>query len=637
MSTSPQVRAPFRALAPWLIGSAALPAVIMASAMEFLPLLNLTMEVLAAVLLAALVAGAVRARARLLSRPYIVLVPVLMLLSVGAATAFPLIDGTLPRNFAVFGSAAPTLMGWAIFFWLLGTRERDGDAAWIDWEPPRWALPVLLLSSVVLLAVVHWASVGRWAVVSDEVIYLLQSKWIWNSDYAWHVDPELVPFFSMRKLGMTPGGGLYGMYTPGWPALLALFDAVGLRWWSGVILGTISVWATFRIGALLYSRAAGLLGALLLLIQPWFVIMHAGYMAHAATICGIALSALWLLESERASSRGRVWRWLAVGVALAVAVTVRTLTGVALGASLGLWLVVRRNLSFGEVVRCALTVVAGALPLAAWFFHYNWATNGEPLRISYQAMYGDGYNMGFGIRGFTGFNEQMQRVMLPIRFTPRDAVSHLLQRIAGINLAFVPYALFAPILVIFAAHRHRPRWPVVAVFFILPVLYFFYWGSEIRFYTEYLPFLTVWVAAGCLAIMRERPRLGASFLAAIVGSSMLLNIPGRWSRIPLDEPWIRSGYTGSPARFAAFESLDSLQQARGKLLVFVRERGTLYDVVIDRLYQFNADGLESPILVVRDLGEKNALAVEHFADRVPVLFEDNGREKAATISVLPRP
>ena len=621
----------------WLLANAVLPSVILASAVEFLPLRNLTLEVLALVLLTALGAGAIRARHVLRSRPYTVLVPILMTVTVAAAAAFPLIDAMQPRNYAVFGSVAPTLMGWAIAFWLLGTREAGDGGDWLAWEPPRWALPALLVVSVLLLGAVHWASVGRWAVVSDEVIYLLQSKWIWHRDYAWHVDPELVPFFSMRKLGLTPSGGLYGMYTPGWPALLALFDLIGLRWWSGIIFGTLSIWVTFRLGALLYSRAAGLIGAALLLVQPWFILMHAGYMAHAATIFCIAVSALWLLQSETATPRGRAWRWLAVGVALAVAVTVRTLTGVALGASLGLWLVIRQRLTIGELLRCALTVVVGAIPLAAWFFHYNWATNGEPLRISYQAMYGDGYNMGFGIRGFTAFNDQMERVRVPITFTPRDAVSHLLQRIVGINFSFVPYALFAPILVVLAAHRHRPRWLVLAVFLILPALYFFYWGSEIRFYTEYLPFLYIWIAAGCLTLMRERPRLGASLLAATFACSGLLNVQGRWPRTTLDEPWNRSAYAGSPARFAAFDTLEAMQRKRGKLLVFVRERGKLFDVAIDRMYQFNAEGLESEILVVRDLGEKNAALRARFADRIPVLFEDNGRERAATITVLTRP
>ncbi len=263
-------------------------------------------------------------------------------------------------------------------------------------------------------------------------------------------------------------------------------------------------------------------------------------------------------------------------------------------------------MSVATLVRCAVTVIVGAIPVAGWFLQYNVATNGEALRVSYQALHGDGFNLGFGIRGFTGFNEQMQRVRIPVNFTPRDAVSHLLQRIAGINLTFFPYALLIPSTILFAAHRHRVRWLVVAVFAILPALYFFYWGSEIRFYSEFLPFLTVWIAAGALTVMRDRPRLGSALLAASVASSALLMVPTRWTGITLDEPWVRSAYTGSPSRFAAFETLDQMQRERGKLLVFVQEQTKLLDVLIDRLYLYNIDGLESPVLVVRDMGARNA-------------------------------
>jgi hypothetical protein len=620
----------------WLFVGGVIPALVAGLVLEFLPGYGVPLELLAGLLLAALLAGSLRARGQLLSSAYRVRVALVLGVSVAIALLFPLLAGTQPRNYAVFGSVAPTLMGWALAFWILGSRD---DAPGIDlgaWEPPRWAVPLLVAASVALIAAVHWLAVGTRAIVSDEVIYLLQSEWMWNRDYAWHLDRDLLPFFAMRKLGITPSGGLYGQYTPGWPLVLALFDLVGLRWWSGPLLGAATIWATQRLGTLLYGRAAGLLAGALLLVQPWFLLLHAGYMAHTATILAIALAAVWILEGEMARGWGRTWRWLAVGMAIALAVTVRTLTGVALGASLGLWLVLRGRSDVGTIVRCAVTVVAGALPLAVWFLHYNNATNGNPLTVSYQALHGAGFNLGFGARGFTGIDAALQRVPLPVSFTPRDAVEHLFQRLASINATFLPYALLAPALVLFAAHGYRPRWQVVAAFALLPALYFFYWGSEIRFYSEYLPFLLAWVAGGVVVLLRERPRVAAALVAAVVAGSALLNVPGRWSRISLDAPWMRSDYTGSPARFAAFDSLEALQRTQGQLVVFVRERVPHYDILIDRLYQYNARGLEGPILVARDLGGRNAELVRRFPDRVPYLLEDNGRERAATITPLPR-
>jgi len=610
----------------------------MGAMMEFLPTRGVSLEVLAALLAAAFAIGAFRARRVLLQPGFRVKVAVLLAGSVAIAAAVPLVGEMQPRNYAVFGSVGPTVMGWAILFWLLGAGddrlEATSDAGLRDWTLPHWSVPVLIAASIALLATVHWLAVGTRAIVSDEVIYLLQAEWMFQSGYSWHIDRELLPFFAMRKLGVTPDGGLYGQYTPGWPALLALFDLLGLRWWSGVICGATSVWVTVRLGTRLYSRAAGVLGGALLLVQPWFLLLHAGYMAHAATILTIALAALWLLEGESATGWGRTWRWVGVGIAIAIAVTVRTLTGVALGASLGLWMVARRRYPMGDLVRCAATVLVGALPIALWFFHYNQVTTGDALTVSYQALHGAGFNLGFGTRGFTGVDSTLARVPLPVTFTPRDAVEHLLQRVASINLTFVPYALLLPVTALLAAHGHRPRWVTVATFAVLPIAYFFYWGSEIRFYAEFLPFVLLWVAAGCLVVMRQRPRVGAGIVAAAVAGSVLLNVPGRWTRIPLDEPWVRSDYTGSPARFAAFETLERMQGERGKLLVFVQERTPYYDVLIDRLYLFNRAGLESGILVARDLGARNAELVSRFPDRVPLLLRDNGRETPATITPL---
>jgi hypothetical protein len=142
--------------------------------------------------------------------------------------------------------------------------------------------------------------------------------------------------------------------------------------------------------------------------------------------------------------------------------------------------------------------------------------------------------------------------------------------------------------VLFAAHRHRVRWLVLAVFSILPVLYFFYWGSEIRFYSEYLPFLLPWLAAGSLTVMRERPRLGGAILAAAVAGSAVLMVPTRWASIPLDEPWVRSA---TPAAHLASPPLprSSRCSATKASCWSVQEQGPLLDVLLDRLYLFNIE------------------------------------------------
>lgn len=619
----------------WAIAAGVVPAVVIAAVFEFLPMAGGRAKLSLVLLLAAIAAGALRARSTLLAAPYRTLVPILLGVTVAIAAAMAVRTNQDSLSYTLAWTVGPTLAGWAILFWLLPGRD-SAPADAVPWEPPRWAMPALLAATATLLTVVHQLSVGRWFLVSDETIYVLQSLWMGEPGYAWHIDRELLPFFVMRKLGVTPGGGIFGMYTPGWPALLALFDAIGLRWWSGIILGTASVYVTYRLGLHLHSRAAGVIAAVLLATNPLFLLLHAGYMAHAATILCIALAALWLLEGEGGSGWTRGARWGGAGVALAIAVTVRSLTGVALGLSLALWLVVRRRMSMAEMVRCAATVILAALPVAAWFLHYNQATTGSPFLLSYQALHGTGYDLGFGTRGFTTIDEQLRRTQIPMLFTPGDAVTNLLSRLAGINFGFFAYALFAPLLVVFAAYRHTPRWLTVAIFLVLPLLHFFYWGSDIRFYSEYLPFLFVWGAAGVLAVARHSPALAMRLVAALVASNAVLSVPERWDRIPLDEPWQNSAYRISPARVALFEQLDATARARGKLLVFVHEQVPGLDNLIDRLYQFNARGFDSDVLVARDLGERNATLIARFPDRIPLLVIDRGRTTPADVAELPR-
>lgn len=540
------------------------------------------------------------------------------------------------RNERLLAAVGATASGWLLAAFFLGRSPTSAPGA-TAWTPPRHGVPLLLCASFLVLTLTHFLAAGRYPVVSDEAVYVLQSDWFFNERYGWCLPPDLTPHFLMRKVGLSPAGCLFGMYTPGWPAVMALFDLAGLRWWSAVILGTTTVWATWRVGSLLFSQAAGFLAASLLAINPWFLLWHAGYMAHPLTICSIALAVVFLLRAEQVQGWPRYWRWLAAGVAIAVTVTARPLTGIALGASLGLWMVIRQRLSLRELAACAALVIAGALPIAAWFLHYNWVTTGDPLQLSYQAMFGKGYNLGFGDdKGFSGFNANLERVPVPVSFFPLDAVRSLLERLAGFNFSVLPWALAAPVIVLSAASGHKPRVATLAAFLLLPIFYFFYWYSDLRFNSELVPLFMVWCAAGLVAIAGTRRRLAASLAAAIATSSLLLNVPVRGGRVPLDEPWLLSAYANSAQRVAMMQRLDDLADERGPLLVIVRERAPLIDALIDRPYIFNGPGLDSRILVVRDLGERNAAVQTRFAGRTAVLVTDRGVRTPPDITILDR-
>ncbi|MEO7964347.1 MAG: hypothetical protein ABIT38_10635, partial [Gemmatimonadaceae bacterium] len=290
--------------------------------------------------------------------------------------------------------------------------------------------------------------------------------------------------------------------------------------------------------------------------------------------------------------------------------------------------------NFSLMMRCALAVGVGALPLVLWFLHYNEVTSGAAFKLSYQAFHGSGFNLGFGSRGFLGYDAAMNRVRIPVDFTPVVAIRHLLDMVLGVNLNFVAYAFLAPLVVVFALYGHRPNGRVLAAFLLLPLLHFFYWATGLRFYSEFLPLLLVWVAAGIFAVAQKNRALAARLTIAILVSNFVLAFPTRATSVTLASGWVRSAYFQSDGRLATFRTLENMSQARGKLLVFVSERIPRMDIMFDHLYQYNEQGLDSRILVVRDLGPRNKSLMARFPDRVPLMLRDRGRDGEASIQEL---
>jgi hypothetical protein len=173
-----------------------------------------------------------------------------------AISLVPVLAGAfMPHDDArqvVVSDLLPTLTGWAILLVLLPLSADDQPIADAEWRPHRVFLPGLLMAAFVGLAIAHQLAVGPYALVSDEVVMLTQSRWMQFPQLTLPIEAELAPFFIMRKVSYLDGH-LYGMYPPGWPALLSLFRTLGLEWWSSVILGTITVGLAFVLGRRLHG------------------------------------------------------------------------------------------------------------------------------------------------------------------------------------------------------------------------------------------------------------------------------------------------------------------------------------------------------------------------------------------------
>jgi hypothetical protein len=612
-----------------LIGFA---SVIFAASVELLPAAGARLRVVLLVTAVWLGVSAWIGRRALVARPYRPAVPVLLAVSYALVALSALARGQSPLDTDRLAAYCAMSVGWATLFLLIGTQR--GATTHKGVEPSRRVAWGIVAASALVILLAHGMATPRWPLVSDEAVYVLQSEWFFKPNHSWAVPREIADFFIMRKLGYNAEAQhFYGMYPPGWLAVLASFDIVGLRWFLPVIMGAASVALTYWIGARVHSRAAGTFAAALLALQQWFVIDHAGYMSDGFATFTTVAGAACLLGAESASGGRRFALGALAGIALGMGVAGRPLSGVGLGLALALWILIRRRMSVRQLAVTAAGVVLGGVLPAALLLEYNAATNGEAFRLAYQAIHGHGYDLGFGVRGFMGYMPSLERVQVPVNYTPRIAVSNLLLRLAEFSYAAFGIGLLLPLLALAWAHRVPLRLRYAAAFLILPALYFFYWYSGIRYFTCLLPFLLVGCAVLVLELFEREPVALGVGLCALVGS-LFFALPYRQSPGGLDSPWTRSAYFRDPGRMATLDSLRALGEREGPLLVFARQQDNPFDNLLDRLELLNADGLTSRVLVARDLGARNAELRARFPERRVYLVEDAGRASVSRITPL---
>jgi hypothetical protein len=128
--------------------------------------------------------------------------------------------------------------------------------------------------------------------------------------------------FTLAPLGYRPGdrrGTMVPTYSPGLPMAMALFKAVGganAVYWVVPLLGALSVWLTFVLGARLAGPDAGLLAALALLVSPAFLFQLMWPMSD------VPVMAWWLASIVLALGRGRL-HVVGSGFAAAAAILTR--------------------------------------------------------------------------------------------------------------------------------------------------------------------------------------------------------------------------------------------------------------------------------------------------------------------------
>ncbi|HJN76492.1 MAG TPA: glycosyltransferase family 39 protein [Myxococcota bacterium] len=345
--------------------------------------------------------------------------------------------------------------------------------------------------------------------VSDEVVYTLQARLIAAGLLAGPGAPAPIPY----PFWTAAPDAVWGAFPPGWPALLALGEALGAPWLVNALLAGTLPYLVYLVARERFERNEAWIAALVMALSPGIWVLGASRMSHTSVLVALLVATAVVLRK-----RDPMWAWLGAGVAVAYLVLARPFDALLLGAPLliaGLWrapshlaraLVVLPSLGAVSLValgNAALTLDAFTFATTAWFE----ASVDRPGCNSLGFGEAIGCAPTLGDYGHT-LEKAARQALLSL-----ERLDRLLLGIPGGSvLALVGLWL-----------GRRKLWPLIP-FLVLPVLgYALYWSPGAaygaRFYHPAYVLLPICVA---LPLARWLPRLAILPLAlAGIGGGVL--------------------------------------------------------------------------------------------------------------------
>lgn len=412
-------------------------------------------------------------------------------------------------------------------------------------EDARAALP---WSAVAVLLSVFFAlgPLQGMAHVSDEVAYTLQSR-------LFAAGLRTGPAFDVPSMLDYPfwiaGPEAHSPFPPGWPALLALGEGLGVPWLVNALLAgavPLLVWGIAR--EWMGTRVAGI-AAVAAGLSPQLALLGGSRMAHVSVV--VALGAAGLVVLRR---RDPSWAWLGAGAAIAYVATARPFDAALLGGPLLLaglvWaprhgarvlLLVPPVLGAALVLadNAALTGDALVFPMSAWL--EAWVPGGPRPGCN---------SLGFGaeIGCFDTFGERGH--------TPAKAIRIGVASLGRLDrlLLGIPGGLVLALIGWFKLRRATP----FVVMALLVGGYALYWSPGLaygaRFYAPLLLLLPIGVAAVLGVLPRWFPHAALVTVALAGGSRLLPALAddywcvGTGARQALEDAGVREGVVLLDAR-----------------------------------------------------------------------------------------
>jgi Dolichyl-phosphate-mannose-protein mannosyltransferase len=470
----------------------------------------------------------------------------------------------------------------------------------------------LTLAAFGVLLAIEWIALERVPHVPDEIGYLFQAKIFASFRLYGHV-PQLADHFAFPGTIVEDHGRWFSQYPFGHPLFLAFGELIHAPWVVPPVVGALTLYCVYRLGAHLHGPLTGLLAALLLLASPFFEMTASNFMSHnTASLCLVAGTLFFV----RPGSRPRAG-WFLSGLFLGLLFNIRPLTAAGVSVPFLLWTVLewrRADDRRAFTVRAACLGAGAAVMLGA-FVLYNLALTGSALKTPYAYAHSD-------VVGFSG---------------PHTVAAGLMQTQTNLSLLVLVLngwplfvGLLLPLLPFLLGTLNRWDYFLLACVLSIAAAWTSYHGVFImygpRFWYEMVPFLMLLSARGVQRFVEAagatadeltthfrhravdvRPWaavMAVAFVFGLVGNTFDGWVLGRRSLypqmtfVPRDVGELR-GFNHTDAR------LLRLAEARGvhRSVVFVRECPDWW--CYGSVFWTNSPALEGDIVWARDLGRKS--------------------------------
>ncbi len=391
---------------------------------------------------------------------------------------------------------------------MLGFQALKSAARRVPWTGLGLAA-VVLLGLALRLWGLDWPTglhPDEWA--ADIIASFAQGHWYYPHPVIWHQ-----AFYLLAGFTYIPVQALWGklcvLLGPAYIAVPAISYLFWGRLWVA-LLGAANIWALYAlVRALGLGRGAGLVGALLLAVNPLLVV-HGHYLTVDAPLALAVTLALW--AGVRLAQDPRWWRYLLAGLAFGLTLTTKANGGVVLFAFVAAHLVAvweqRPSRWRWLAAQPGLFALGGALGMVLGYPGFLLARD-NPL-----------FKYGEQVHNFTRphFPEHISFLNSPLgdRLTWS---AHTFGDAIGWELV----ALFALGLALALWQRRRAAWVVAAypLFYYFPYLFLSHRLAE-RDLTSLVPALICLGLLPLAWLASRLPRWGRPALWAVAGLALML-------------------------------------------------------------------------------------------------------------------